>query len=106
MSLQSSARDEQRGLDAVNSLSKEGCTAKFHQLDILSQESIQKLKKFLEEQYGGLDILVNNAGIAYKVGNESFSGFNFVEGIKRKDPQKTIDWHTNFRQTTWSAFLY
>ncbi|XP_029200429.1 carbonyl reductase [NADPH] 1-like [Acropora muricata] len=61
------ARDEQRGLDAVNSLSKEGCTAKFHQLDILSQESIQKLKKFLEEQYGGLDILVNNAGIAYKM---------------------------------------
>ncbi|KAK2564749.1 Carbonyl reductase [NADPH] 1 [Acropora cervicornis] len=58
---------EQRGLDAVNSLSKEGCTAKFHQLDILSQESIQKLKKFLEEQYGGLDILVNNAGIAYKM---------------------------------------
>ena len=91
VSLQSSARDEQRGQDAVNSLSKEGCTAKFHQLDILSQESIQKLKKFLEEQYGGLDILINNAGIAYKVGNESFTSFNFVEGIDIKDPQKKID---------------
>ena len=79
MSLQSSGRDEQRGLEAVNSLSKEGCPAKFHQLDILSQDSIQKLKKFLEEQYGGLDVLVNNAAIAYKVGDESFSGFNFVE---------------------------
>ena len=86
MSLQSSARDEQRGLDAVNSLSKEGCSAKFHQLDILCRESIQKLKKFLEEQYGGLDILVNNAGIAYKVGIENFSGFNFVECFEMKDP--------------------
>ena len=65
--LQPSARDEQRGQEAVKKLSEEGCSAKFHQLDILSLESIQQLKKFLKEQYGGLDILVNNAGIAYKV---------------------------------------
>jgi len=51
----------------VNKLNSEGCSPKFHQLDIVSLESIQKLKKFLEEQYGGLDILINNAGIAYKV---------------------------------------
>ena len=65
--LKSSARDEQRGQEAVKKLSEEGCSPKFHQLDLLSLESIQKIKKFLEEQYGGLDILVNNAGIAYKV---------------------------------------
>ena len=51
----------------MKTLSSEGCSAKFYQLDIISLESIQKFKKFLEEQYGGLDILINNAGIAYKV---------------------------------------
>lgn len=67
-----SARDEQRGQEAVDKLSKEGCFPKFHQLDIISLESIQKFKKFLEEQYGGLDILINNAGIAYKVSLELY----------------------------------
>lgn len=61
------ARDEQRGQEAVKTLSSEGCSAKFYQLDIISLESIQKFKKFLEEQYGGLDVLINNAGIAYKM---------------------------------------
>lgn len=49
-------------------MNTEGLSPKFHQLDLLSTESIEKLKTFLQEQYGGLDILVNNAGIAYKVG--------------------------------------
>ena len=61
------ARDEQRGQEAVKQLSSEGLTSTFHPLDIVSEESIEKLKKFLIDQYGGLDLLVNNAGIAYKV---------------------------------------
>ena len=61
------ARDEQRGQEAVKQLSSEGLTSIFHPLDILSEESIEKIKKFLIDQYGGLDLLVNNAGIAYKV---------------------------------------
>ena len=61
------ARDEQRGQEAVKQLSSEGLTSTFHPLDILSEESIEKLKNFLIDQYGGLDLLVNNAGIAYKV---------------------------------------
>jgi len=48
-------------------LQKEGLHPKFHQLDIDDQESIQVLRQFLVDTYGGLDILVNNAGIAYKV---------------------------------------
>ena len=51
----------------MKSLNKEGCSPKFHQLDITSLESIQKFKTFLEQEYGGIDILINNAGIAYKV---------------------------------------
>ena len=61
------ARDEQRGQEAVKQLSSEGLTSTFHPLDIVSEESIEKLKNFLIDQYGGLDLLVNNAGIAYKV---------------------------------------
>ena len=61
------ARDEKRGQEAVKQLSSEGLTSTFHPLDILSEESIEKIKNFLIDQYGGLDLLVNNAGIAYKV---------------------------------------
>ena len=57
------ARDEGRGLAAVKELEGEGLSPKFHQLDILSGESIKKLGDFLVETYGGLDILVNNAAI-------------------------------------------
>lgn len=61
------ARDEGRGRAAVVELEKEGLHPKFHQLDIDDQGSIDKLKKFLSDNYGGLDLLVNNAGIAFKV---------------------------------------
>ena len=65
-----SARDEGRGQAAVAELQKEGLQPKFHQLDILSTDSINKLHAFLKGNYAGLDILVNNAGMAYKVRHE------------------------------------
>ena len=65
-----SARDEGRGQAAVAELQKEGLQPKFHQLDILSTDSINKLHAFLKDNYTGLDILVNNAGMAYKVRHE------------------------------------
>ena len=62
------ARDEGRGQEAVKLLNGEGLNPKFHQLDITSQESVDALKKFVVEKYGGVDVLVNNAGIdLYKV---------------------------------------
>jgi NAD(P)-dependent dehydrogenase (short-subunit alcohol dehydrogenase family) len=57
------ARDEGRGRAAVASLEAEGLSPKFHQLDITSQESVDALKKFILEKYGGIDVLVNNAGM-------------------------------------------
>lgn len=60
------ARDQTRGQDAAAVLEKEGLHPKFHQLDIDDQESINRLRQFLVDTYGGLDVLVNNAGIAYK----------------------------------------
>jgi len=60
------SRDAGRGEAAIAALKEEGLSPCFHQLDIDDQTSIEKLKSFLVEKYGGLDILVNNAGIAYK----------------------------------------
>lgn len=60
------ARDQTRGQEAVATLEEEGLHPKFHKLDIDDQESIEQLRQFLVDTYGGLDILVNNAGIAYK----------------------------------------
>ena len=60
------SRDVQRGKEAVTLLEGEGLSPKYHQLDITSLESVESLKKFVLEKYGGIDVLVNNAGIAYK----------------------------------------
>lgn len=60
------ARNEERGREAVGKLKEEGFDAIFHQLDICDQESTKRLADFLRTNYGGIDVLVNNAGIAYK----------------------------------------
>jgi carbonyl reductase 1 len=68
-----SARDEARGKEAIAKLESEGLHPKFHQLDINDADSIERLRNFLLDKYGGLDLLVNNAGIAYKVCSKYFS---------------------------------
>jgi len=60
------ARDEARGLAAVEALKNEGLNPKFHILDIGNESTIVKLRDFMKENHGGIDVLVNNAGIAFK----------------------------------------
>ncbi|XP_069438306.1 carbonyl reductase [NADPH] 3 [Ovis canadensis] len=60
------ARDEARGLAAVQQLQAEGLSPRFHQLDIDDLQSIRAVRDFLRKEYGGLNVLVNNAGIAFK----------------------------------------
>jgi len=60
------ARDSQRGNDAVERLAKDGLVAIFHQLDIDDVKSIHSFAKVVKENYGGIDILINNAGMAFK----------------------------------------
>ncbi|KAK6285619.1 hypothetical protein POUND7_011798 [Theobroma cacao] len=59
------ARDEKRGLEAVEKLKQYGLsdTVVFHQLDVADPASIASLVDFIKKQFGKLDILVNNAGI-------------------------------------------
>ncbi|XP_051955458.1 carbonyl reductase 1-like [Xyrauchen texanus] len=82
------ARNEKLGQETVAAL---GCkNVIFHQLDICDQGSCLKLRKFLEENYGGLDVLVNNAGIAFKQSATEPFG-----------EQAEVTMRTNFWGTLW-----
>ncbi|WOL01857.1 (+)-neomenthol dehydrogenase [Canna indica] len=58
------ARDENRGTDAVESLRRSDGLANvvFHQLDVRDEASVASLAEFIRTEFGKLDILVNNAG--------------------------------------------
>ena len=62
------SRDEGRGKEAIESLKKEGLHPKFHCLDICNEETVEKLRDFMKEKYGGIDVLVNNAGTRVSLG--------------------------------------
>ncbi|CAJ2657744.1 unnamed protein product [Trifolium pratense] len=59
------ARDEKRGLQALEKLKSYGLSdfVVFHQLDVANSASVANLADFVKSQFGKLDILVNNAGI-------------------------------------------
>ena len=63
------ARDEKAGVKVCGELSKElnVTNIKYYQLDITSQESIDKLRAHVMETFGGLDVLINNSGVLLKV---------------------------------------
>lgn len=75
-----SSRDEKRGLEACDILTKEGLKVDYHQLEVTDEKSIDEMASFIEKKYGRLDILVNNAGIM----SDSGSVFknNNIENIK------------------------
>lgn len=57
------ARDEAKGLAAVDKLRKQGIEAEFVMLDVNDPSSVDRAAENLNKLPGGLDILVNNAGI-------------------------------------------
>ncbi|XP_041067750.1 carbonyl reductase [NADPH] 1 [Carcharodon carcharias] len=61
------ARDRDRGQEALHRLQQEQLKPLFHQLDITDPQSIRNLRDFMSQGYGGIDVLVNNAGIAFQV---------------------------------------
>ncbi|KAI5421646.1 hypothetical protein KIW84_045176 [Lathyrus oleraceus] len=58
-------RDEQRGLQALETLKASGLSHSvvLHQLDVADAASVATLANFVKSQFGKLDILVNNDGI-------------------------------------------
>ncbi|KAG5178014.1 hypothetical protein JKP88DRAFT_225951 [Tribonema minus] len=61
------ARDEERGRSAAESLLSEGAGVRFRQLDISDPDSRERFAKDAEQEFtAGIDALVNNAGFAFK----------------------------------------
>jgi NAD(P)-dependent dehydrogenase (short-subunit alcohol dehydrogenase family) len=57
------SRDEDKGRAAVDRLEAEGLEADYHPLDVTDPDSIQRLRDYVEQEYGRLDILINNAAV-------------------------------------------
>jgi NAD(P)-dependent dehydrogenase (short-subunit alcohol dehydrogenase family) len=57
------ARDPYRGSAAVSVLAARGYDARFVQLDVTDQASVDAAAQTIAREVGGLDILVNNAGV-------------------------------------------
>jgi carbonyl reductase 1 len=55
------ARDEDKGREAVKRLNKLGLNPEFHLLDVTSDASVAAFSKHIDDVYGGVDILFHNA---------------------------------------------
>ncbi|KAF8026605.1 hypothetical protein BT93_F3175 [Corymbia citriodora subsp. variegata] len=82
------ARDEKRGLEALDKLKLECGLSDhviFHQLDVSDPASVSSLADFVKHKFGKLDILVNNAGVG---GSILDADALRVSGIGKKQ----VDW--------------
>ncbi|KAL2335936.1 hypothetical protein Fmac_010382 [Flemingia macrophylla] len=87
------ARDENRGLQAVEKLKELGLSGHviFHQLDVSDPVSIASLADFIKNQFGKLDILVNNAGIpGAHVDGEALAAADIMKHAGRVDWSKIV----------------
>jgi NAD(P)-dependent dehydrogenase (short-subunit alcohol dehydrogenase family) len=60
------ARDETRGLRAVETLQAQRLNVLFHPLDVTDDASVRRLRDYMARTHGRCDILVNNAGISLR----------------------------------------
>ncbi|KAL3743482.1 hypothetical protein ACJRO7_018733 [Eucalyptus globulus] len=82
------ARDEKRGLEAIDKLKLECGLSDhviFHQLDVSDPASVSSLADFVKRKFGKLDILVNNAGVSGSIFDADALR---VSGIGKKQ----VDW--------------
>lgn len=57
------ARNEERGVNAVKKLQDLGFKPLFHVLDVTDERSIEQFAVHISKNHSGIDILVNNAGV-------------------------------------------
>lgn len=57
------SRKEEKGVAACHELKEEGLSARYQQLDVSDALSINRFRKWVEDEEGRCDILVNNTGI-------------------------------------------
>nr|XP_048333844.1 (+)-neomenthol dehydrogenase-like isoform X1 [Ziziphus jujuba var. spinosa] len=89
------ARDEKRGLEAVEKLKEFELSGQvlFHRLDVTDPASVASLAHFIKTQFGKLDILVNNAGVL-GVSVDVDAYLSLMKGDNRER-----DWRTATTQT-------
>lgn len=58
-----SARDEARGKKATKALQEDGIDARFLQIDVTDETTIEAAAQHIKDEFGRLDVLVNNAGV-------------------------------------------
>ncbi|OMP00427.1 Short-chain dehydrogenase/reductase SDR [Corchorus olitorius] len=92
------ARDERRGLEAVEKLVKESAGVSdnvvFHRLDVTDPVSIASLAAYIKTHFGKLDILVNNAAITGIIMNYD----NFSKAVEQFG-----DWP--FGEEAWNEII-
>ncbi|KAM3304209.1 (+)-neomenthol dehydrogenase [Capsicum chacoense] len=59
------ARNNARGMEAVESLNKLGLHVYYHQLDVSDASSIKAFNSWFANNFSALDILVNNAAVSF-----------------------------------------
>ena len=63
------ARNAQLGIEALEKLKEKypasSVSLVFHQLDVTSESSIEKIREFIKENFSFIDVLINNAAFSY-----------------------------------------
>lgn len=57
------ARNEERGRNAIKQMKAKGLNPLYHQLLVTDEESVKTCADYIKSKHGGLDILINNAGV-------------------------------------------
>ncbi|CAN1308671.1 (+)-neomenthol dehydrogenase [Linum perenne] len=94
------ARDETRGLQAVNILKDDySDNIVFHQLDVADSSSITSFARFVETHFGKLDILVNNAGVIGTIWREDVLKSTDLDQISWQP-----DWQNKIKDVTFDTY--
>ncbi|KAJ3703533.1 hypothetical protein LUZ61_007238 [Rhynchospora tenuis] len=86
------ARDINKGKEAVESLKELGLHVACRQLDVSDPSSIAAFASWLRQTYGSLDILVNNAGVTFnEIGDNSVAHADTVIKTNFDGPKMLIE---------------